>query len=170
MPPPTHRGGTNYTVIGQNLNVVLEPRLLFYLGGVAGGVAKRQVEQIIVQSEVRKHTHAHTLTHTHTHTHTHTPSHPLTLPTQVCKALPPPMSGTSMVCRAPPLPSNLSSGVSIGLLMDGVVSLRELNATVTVHTDPQFFLGSSQLTFGQDDDIQLLIEVRGCGLWSCDVV
>ena len=75
-----------------------------------------------------------------------------------------------MVCQAPPLPTNLSSAVTIGLLMDGVTSLRQLNATVTVHRDPEFFRNPNQLAFSEGDEIQLLIEVKGCGLRSCGAV
>ena len=42
-----------------------------------------------------------------------------------------------MICRAPALSTN-ATDVSIGLLMDNVTDLLDLNVTLTLHPDPLF--------------------------------
>ena len=65
-----------------------------------------------------------------------------------------------MQCIAPSLDVNSSSTtVTIGLLMDGVTALLQLNNTVTVHLNPTFTRFDGEREFDEDDEIVLTIEV-----------
>ena len=71
-----------------------------------------------------------------------------------CKAI----NATLLSCEAPALPSNIYGSadqqVTLGLVMDGVVELLELNVTITVNTDPVFFpltADNSSLIFEQGE-------------------
>lgn len=55
-----------------------------------------------------------------------------------------------------------SADVSFGLLLDNVMSVMELNDSLTVHTDPTFNMFPTERMFTQTDRITLTIEVPVC--------
>ena len=71
-----------------------------------------------------------------------------------------------MDCFSPSL--SLPEGVSIslpvaarvGLRMDGVMSLLEVNTSISIYADPQVERFEDLLVFGQNDEMILTIRVR----------
>ncbi len=126
------RGGTNFTVRGTNLNSIQNPRLLVYMD-VVDGRGKRE----IVEQQDRT---------------------VMISPTCV----PVGNDGSTLNCPAPDVTLNGSAPIQVGfgLLMDGVVSIQNLNGTLVVYPNPTFqnLAGDTQFKFG--DPVIIMLEVR----------
>ncbi len=117
---------------GTNFNAIQNPRLLVYVDAVDGRGKRQTLEQ-----------QERTV---------------MTSPTCVAVG----NDGSTLICPAPDVTLNDSTAIQVGfgLLMDGVVSVQNLNGTLVVYPNPTFqnLAGDTQFKFG--DPIIITLEVR----------
>ncbi|XP_064399095.1 plexin A3-like isoform X2 [Halichondria panicea] len=134
-------GGTNFIVRGTNFNSIQNPRLLVYVDAVDGRGKRQTLEQ-----------QERTV---------------MTSPTCVAVG----NDGSTLSCPAPDVTLNDSTAIQVGfgLLMDGVVSVQNLNGTLVVYPNPTFqnLAGDTQFKFGDP----IIITLEGSGFkFSVDQV